>query len=50
MINLHCEDEVIKKNIPENPEYEKELIALCGAKTVPVRVVDGKVLKGSAEY
>jgi glutaredoxin-related protein len=49
MINLHCEDKVIKKNILENPEYEKELIALCGAKTVPVLVVDGKALKGSEE-
>jgi glutaredoxin-related protein len=49
MINLHCEDKVIKKNILENAEYEKELIALCGAKTVPVLVVDGKALKGSEE-
>jgi glutaredoxin 2 len=50
MTNLHCEDKIIKKNIRENPEYEKELIALCGAKTVPVLVVDdGKPLRGSEE-
>jgi glutaredoxin len=49
MTHLHCEDKVIKKNIRENPIYEKELIALCGAKTVPVLVIDGKPLKGSEE-
>ena len=43
--NLHCEDKIIKKNIRENPEYEKELIALTGAKTVPVLVIDGKPLR-----
>jgi glutaredoxin-related protein len=49
MTNLHCEDQVIKKNIWENPEYERELLALCGAKTVPVLVIDGKPLRGSEE-
>jgi glutaredoxin-related protein len=49
MSNLHCENKVIKKNIRENPEYEQELIALCGAKTVPVLVIDGEALKGSEE-
>ncbi len=49
MANLHCEDKVIKKNIRENPEYEKELTALCGAKTVPVLVVDGQPIRGSEE-
>ena len=49
MVNLHCEDKIIKKNIRENPEYEKELIALTGVKIVPVLVVDGKPLKGSEE-
>ena len=44
MTNLHCEDQIIKKNIRENAEYEKGLIALCGAKTVPVLVIDGKPL------
>jgi glutaredoxin-related protein len=49
MANLHCEDKIIKKNIRENPEYETELIALTGAKTVPVLVVDGKPVRGSEE-
>jgi glutaredoxin len=49
MTNLHCEDQIIKKNIREKSEYEQELIALCGAKTVPVLVIDGKPLRGSEE-
>lgn len=49
MVNLHCEDKIVKKNISENPEYESELIALTNAKTVPVLVIDGKPLKGSEE-
>ncbi len=49
MANLHCEDKITRKNIRENPEYEKELVALTGAKTVPVLVIDGKPLRGSEE-
>jgi glutaredoxin len=49
MTNLHCEDKIVKKNIRENPEYEKELITLTGAKAVPVLVIDGKPLPGSEE-
>jgi glutaredoxin-related protein len=49
MTNLHCENQITKKNILENPEYETELIALTGAKSVPVLVIDGKPLKGSDE-
>ena len=49
MVNLHCEDKIVKKNIRENPEYEKELIALTGAKTAPVLTIDGKPLKGAEE-
>jgi glutaredoxin-related protein len=49
MTNLRCADKIVKKNIRENPEYEKELIALTGAKTVPVLVIDGKPLPGSEE-
>ncbi|MEX0802887.1 MAG: glutaredoxin domain-containing protein [Candidatus Binatia bacterium] len=49
MANLHCEDQITKKNIRENPEYETELITLCGAKTVPVLVIDGKPMRGSEE-
>jgi glutaredoxin-related protein len=49
MTNLHCGDEIIKKNIRENPDYEQELIGLTGAKTVPALMVDGKPLRGSEE-
>ncbi len=49
LINLHCEDKVVKKNIRENSAHETELIQLTGAKTVPVLVVDGKPIKGSEE-
>jgi glutaredoxin-related protein len=47
--NLHCGEEFIKKNIQENPNTEQELIALTGAKTVPVLVVEGEPLRGSEE-
>ena len=49
MTNLHCDDQIVRKNIREKPEYEQELIALCGAKMVPVLVVDGKPIRGSEE-
>ena len=49
MTNLHCEDKIVRKNIRENPDNEKELIQLTGAKTVPVLVADGKLIKGSEE-
>jgi glutaredoxin len=49
MINLGIEDKITKKNIRENADYEKELIALAGAKTVPVLVIDGTPMSGSEE-
>ena len=49
MTNLHCEDKIVRKNIRENPDNEKELIQLTGAKTVSVLVIDGKLIKGSEE-
>ena len=49
MTNLRIEDKVLKKNIRENPAYEKELIALTGTKTVPVLVMDGKPMSGSEQ-
>ena len=49
MTNLHCEDKIVKKNIRQNQDLEKELIGLAGTKTVPVLVADGKVIKGSEE-
>jgi glutathione S-transferase len=47
--NLLIDDKIVKKNIRENPAYEKELVALCGAKTVPVLVVDGKPMREAEE-
>ncbi len=47
--NLRIGEEIIRKNIRENADYEKELVALCGVKTVPVLVVDGKPISGSEE-
>jgi len=32
-----------------NRDYESELMALIGAKTVPVRVIDGQPRKGFEE-
>ena len=49
MINLHCDDKIVKKNIRESPDSETALIQLTGAKTVPVLVIDGKPIKGSDE-
>ena len=49
MTNLRIEDKVLKKNIRENPAYEKELIALTGVKTVPVLVMDEKPMSGSEQ-
>lgn len=47
--NLRIGDKIIRKNIRENADYENELVALCGVKTVPVLVVDGKPISGSEE-
>jgi glutaredoxin-related protein len=47
--NLRVGDRIIQKNIRENAEYEKELIDLCGDKTVPTLIVDGKPMRGSEE-
>ena len=49
LINLGIDSKITKKNIRENPEYEKELVALTGAKTVPVLVIDGEPMSGSEE-
>lgn len=47
--NLRIGDKITRKNIRENPDYEKELVARCGAKTVPVLIVDGEPIRGSDE-
>ncbi len=49
MSNLHCSDQLVMKNIRENPAYAEELLRLTGAKTVPVLVVDGKPMPGSEQ-
>ena len=47
--NLRVGNQIIRKNIHENIDYEKELVDLCGDKTVPTLVVDGKPMRGSEE-
>ncbi len=47
--NLRVGNQIIRKNIRENIDYEKELVDLCGDKTVPTLVVDGKPMRGSEE-
>ncbi len=49
VINLKIEDEINLKNIRENKAYERELIALCGNKTVPtLKVGDQPMREASA--
>lgn len=47
--NLRIDDKIIKKNIRENADYEKELIDLCGDPKVPTLIVDGKPMRESEE-
>ncbi len=47
--NLRVGNQIIQKNIRENTDYEKELVDLCGDKTVPTLIVDGKPMRGSEE-
>lgn len=47
--NLRIGDRITRKNIRENIDYERELVDLCGDKTVPTLVVDGKPMRGSEE-
>lgn len=47
--NLRVGNQIIRKNIRENIDYEKELVDLCGDKTVPTLIVDGKPMRGSEE-
>jgi glutathione S-transferase len=49
LTNLGIDSKIAKKNIRENPEYENELFALTGNKTVPVLVIEGNPLAGSEE-
>ena len=45
--NLKIDDQIVKKNIRENSDYERELEALCGDIQVPTLVVDGKPMRES---
>jgi len=47
--NLGISNKIVKKNIREKAEYERELINLCGDKQVPTLKVDGKLIRGSEE-
>lgn len=47
--NLGIDDKIVKKNIRENPDYERELIALCGDRKVPTLIVDGKPMRETEE-
>lgn len=47
--NLKIGDKIVRKNIRENTNYEKELVDLCGDKQVPTLVVDGKPIRGSED-
>ncbi len=47
--NLGIGEKIVKKNIREKADYEKELIDLCGDKQVPTLKVDGKPIRGSEE-
>lgn len=47
--SLKISDKIVLKNILENRAYEKELIALCGNRTVPTLVIDGKPMHESAD-
>ena len=47
--NLGIGSKIIKKNIRENANYEKELIDLCGDGQVPTLKIDGNPMRGSEE-
>lgn len=47
--NLRIDDKIVKKNIRENSDYEKELTDLCGDPKVPTLIVDGRPLRESEE-
>ena len=45
--NLGIGDNITYKNIRENPDFEKELVALCGDKQVPTLKLDDEVVRES---
>ena len=45
--NLKIEEQIVLKNIRENPLYEKELIVLCGNRQVPTLKINGQAMRES---
>ena len=45
--NLKIEERIVLKNIRENPQYEKELIVLCGNRQVPTLNNNGQAMRES---
>ncbi len=45
--NLKIEERIVLKNIRENPQYEKELIVLCGNRQVPTLNINGQAMRES---
>ncbi|HJN50401.1 MAG: glutathione S-transferase N-terminal domain-containing protein [Pseudomonadales bacterium] len=45
--NLGIADKITLKDIREQTEFEKELIAMCGDSTVPTLVVNGEAMRES---
>jgi len=49
MTHLHCEEQIIGKNLWENAALEKKLIMLMRVKMASQLVIHGKPMKGSEE-
>lgn len=49
MTNLKIHDKIVKKNIREETEFEKELNGICGDTKVPTLVIDGEPMRESEE-
>ncbi|MBU3915968.1 glutathione S-transferase N-terminal domain-containing protein [bacterium] len=47
--NLKIQDQIVLKNIRENPDFDKELTQLCGDNKVPTLVIDGKPMRESED-
>ncbi len=45
--NLKIKEQIVLKNIRENPQYEKELIVLCGNRQVPTLKINGQAMRES---
>ena len=47
--NLKIGDKIVMKNVRETPDYENELVRLCGNGEVPTLVVDGDPMRNSED-